>query len=419
MLGPGLPAAHALEVGLVTDLTWFPGTASNQRTAQLLADSGSRWVRLSVGWHDFEPSRGVDNPWSVSAYATEIARARAAGQRVLLMVSETPGWASGSTDRYAPPRDPADFGRFIGHLAALYGDSVDAYEVWNEPNIARFWKPAPDAAAYARLLRAAYPAVKREDPSARVVFAGPSTNDRAFVEAAYAAGAKGAFDVLGAHPYSCESPDTVRRDADGRLNRGSFLSYRELRAVALSHGDDPPIWFTEFGWSTYSGSCGVSEAQQAAYLSRALELTAADDHVEVALVYGLRNVFTAQDDDSMEGQFGLLRTDFSAKPAYGAFVAFARGSSGLANGAVVAPPAAPDPGLPASPSPTLVPAGAQPAPATVPAVGRAQKAAGARPRTRGNRRLARLRARKVRAARRARAASRRPARGRLELVRPR
>jgi hypothetical protein len=319
-MGAFYPAhADALEKGLVADLTWFAGERDNERTAEMLQDSGSRWVRLSVGWRHFETAPGVYNPWWLEHYASEFARARAAGQRVLVMVTESPSWASGSAERYAPPRDPADLARFVGFLAERYGAQIDAYEIWNEPNISRFWTTGPDGSEYAALLRASYPAIKRADPTADVVFAGPSTNDYAFVEEAYAAGVKGSFDVMGAHPYSCNSPRRIERTANGRINRSSFLGYREIRASMLANGDDKPMWFTEFGWSTTTKACGVSAAVQAEYLADAYRLAREDPYVHVALWYALRNMYLNADADEVEAQFGLLNTDFTAKPAYGAF----------------------------------------------------------------------------------------------------
>jgi hypothetical protein len=49
---------------------------------------------------------------------------------------------------------------------------VTEWQVWNEPNAAAFWPPAPDAAAYARLLRTDAAAIRSADPGATVVLAG-------------------------------------------------------------------------------------------------------------------------------------------------------------------------------------------------------------------------------------------------------
>lgn len=316
--------AGAAEPGVVPDLTWFPSTADQERTAAALEDSESKWVRLDVGWHDFEPSKGSYDPWSVSHYEAELQRARAAGQKVILMVHKSPRWASGSSDEQAPPRDAADYGRFMRFLAQRYGKYVDAWEVWNEPNYERFWPGGPDAGEYVKLLKAAYPAVKEVDPTAKVLFGGLSTNDWQFVDRAYAAGAKGYFDVMATHPFSCSNPpEKVDRDSSGRMTRGSFPAYREVRDTMTAHGDSKPIWFTEFGWSTTSKSCGVSESTQADYLRRAFEFVEKDPYVQVATWYNFRNNYWANDADETEARYGLMTTDFDRKPAYSAFKRYA------------------------------------------------------------------------------------------------
>jgi hypothetical protein len=352
----GQPAhAHAAEPGVVPDLTWFPTESGRDRTAIQLQDVGSRWVRLDVGWRDFEPIRGSYSSWALAAYEKEFQRARDAGQRIVVMVHTSPLWASGSSNMHAPPRDPADYARFLRFLVQQYGSYVDAWEIWNEPNISRFWPTGPDPAEYTSLLKAAYPAVKAEDPGAKVVFGGLSTNDWSFVEGAYAAGAKGYFDVMATHPYSCaKSPEKIERYTNGRMTRGSFPAYREVRASMLAQGDDRPIWFTEFGWSTTTAECGVSEAIQADYLTRAFKYVEQDPYVQVATWYNFRNNFWAGDADDIGSRFGLLNTDFTPKLAYSAFKAYAGGSP------------SPIPSSEPSSSPTPAPAPA-PTPAPAPA----------------------------------------------------
>ena len=67
----------------------------------------------------------------------------------------------------------------------------------------------------------------------------------------------------------------------------SFLAYREVHAVMLANGDDKPIWMTELSWRTTSAECeegafagqkaqGVSDDQQATYLSQAYNCLAQD-----------------------------------------------------------------------------------------------------------------------------------------------
>lgn len=320
----GPAGAVAAVPGVVTDLTWFPSVEQRVKTAEALKTAGSQWVRMDVGWHDFEPVQGVYSSWALTNYELEFQRARAAGQKIVLMVHTTPKWASGSDNMHAPPRDPQTYANFMRFLVQRYGAYIDAWEIWNEPNLARFWSTGPDPAKYTALLRAAYTAIKGVNPAETVVFGGLSTNDYNFVQSAYAAGAKGYFDVMATHPYSCaHAPETVLRYADGRITKGTFSAYREVRAIMQAQGDAKPIWFTEFGWTSSTGTCGVSLATQADYLTRAYRFVEQDPYVQVATWYSFRNSFWGGDADDPDDQYGLLRTDFSAKPSFEAFRQYA------------------------------------------------------------------------------------------------
>ncbi len=320
----GPAGARAAAPGVVADLTWFPSEIERQKTALLLESSGSEWVRLDLGWQDFEPRQGEYSAWSLQHYEEELQRARAAGQRVILMVHKSPKWASGSDNEQAAPRDPGDYGRFLRFLGQRYGQYVDAWEIWNEPNLERFWPTGPDPRKYVRLLKAGYNAIQSSDPSAEVLFGGLSTNDYEFVKRAYAAGAKGYFDALATHPYSCaRPPEQVVRTADGRMNRATFPAYREVRRVMRRNHDAKPIWFTEFGWSTTSRECGVSRATQADYLRRAFRYMEQDPYVKVATWYTFRNNYWENDRDETGAQYGLVDTDFDPKPSFLAFRRYA------------------------------------------------------------------------------------------------
>ena len=339
LLAISLPAgSQAAAPGTVPALSWGIPDRAKQREAGLLEAMRSRWVRLHVEWRNAQPRRGrFDRDW-MREYAEAVRLARGAGQRVLVMVYNAPKWASGSWRRNVPRR-PATFADFMGGLVRRLGPGVDAYEIWNEQNTRRFWSTGPDPAAYTRLLRAAYPAVKRANPAAEVVFGGLSTNDYGFVEGAYAAGVKGSFDVMATHPYPyCGSTDpaAVRTVPGGRMSRDSFLAYREVRATMLAHEDPKPIWLTELGWTTSTRRCnpaagfwqgGVNERAQARHLTKAFELVEEDPYVQVALWYALRNNPLLGDRDTAEARYGLARTDFRLRPSFCAFRRYARSPS--------------------------------------------------------------------------------------------
>lgn len=350
-----LPAlAHGAERALSVDLTW--GIASNEfaPTGAAIADTGARWVRLEFRWNEAEPSsKGNYDQNTIAKYDTAIDTALAAGSKVLVFVNGSPSWASGSRNRMAAPRNPADYADFIRFVATRYAGKVSAWEVWNEENTSRFWPSGPSPSAYVPLLKAAYPVVKAADPTALVVFGGVSQNDYAYIEGAYAAGAKDYFDVMAVHPYPGPNPPESAWYENGRMAPGSFTGFTEVRKAMLARGDDKPIWLTEFGWSTTTTeSWGVSPSQQADYLTRAYRLLEAYPYVHVAYWYNLRNNHWNDDADTWETQLGLMRTDFVKKPSYYAF-------KGYVPGAGPAYPVTPPP-PPAQPSPAISPAATSP-----------------------------------------------------------
>jgi hypothetical protein len=310
--------AQAAEPALVTDLTWGISNADQDRTIAALADSRARWARLSIQWKAWEPTQGNFASWELARTDRAIRLAKQAGIHVLLDVLNAPAWASptNSSGLGNVPRDPAVFGRFISLVAARYRGLVDAYEIWNEPDISAFWNGGPNPYAYTALLKAGYAAVKAEDPRALVVSGGLSWDYDKFLSAMYAAGAKGSFDVLALHPYATRSLSAW------------VSSIRLARRTELANGDTRPIWLTEFGFNTSvdpsAWQRGVTEAQQAQLVTDAYRLLEGESYVQVAFYYSLRNNWWSHDDPrSMDACFGLLRTDFSPKPAYAAFRTYA------------------------------------------------------------------------------------------------
>jgi hypothetical protein len=341
LLSVALPSlARAAEPGVVTDLSWGISSADKQKTANAMVDAGVRWTRIGLGWRNLEPSKGSYSNYFLADEDAAVQAAHDAGVKIILDVIESPQWASGSTNKYAAPQNPQDLANFMSFIANRYKGKVQAYEIWNEENGSRFWPSGPNAAAYTQLLKASYPAIKAADPSAQVVFGGLANADYHYVEQAYAAGAKGYFDVMGVHPYTCWSPsfyyyvdsaenwvgDSSYTPKSGqRVTMYSYLGYREVHRSMLAAGDDKPIWFTEIGWSSASTGCTVDEQTQASYLTQAYQLADQDPYVQVALWYNFREDYWSTGPSDFDGGFGLMRKDFTPKPAYYAFRDYAHG----------------------------------------------------------------------------------------------
>jgi Cellulase (glycosyl hydrolase family 5)/Bacterial Ig domain len=296
---------------------------------------GADWVRLWMLWADVEPAPGEFTQHLISGMNGRIAALRARGIKVLVVVHRAPAWASDGRGGIAPPSNPASFGRFMGEIAERV-PGPDAWELWNEPDSAEFWAGGADPAAYAALLRSAYPAIKAVQPSDIVVTGGMVGNNMDFLAALYANGAQGSFDAVGVHTDTAcltSGPDAYYRDERGRVGRYTFSAYREVHAVMGDHGDGAKqVWMTEMGWNTQGGRCnvgtkagkkplGVSPARQAKFLRAAYRCVAADPFLGVALWFGLQDIPVSR---HARG-FGLYRRNKKAKPAARAFRRLERG----------------------------------------------------------------------------------------------
>lgn len=223
------------------------------------------------------------------------------------------------------PADVNAFASYVGALARQFGSSVAAWELWNEEDEAAWWGNAGgNPSAYAALLKAAYPKVH---PYAPVFVGGLTGNNYEFLEQVYGAGGGGSFDGVAVHTdTACNlvGPDSFFRNADGRINRYSFLGLREVHQTMASHGDEAkPIWITELGWTTEPGLCstgvfagqknaGVSEEDQAKYLGMAWHCLKDYPYVTNALWFNL--------EDEGPSYYGLKGHGGAAKPAYKAFL---------------------------------------------------------------------------------------------------
>lgn len=282
-----------------------------------VAASGAGWVRLDVDWPAVEPAAG-QRDWAAVDRAVTAARDR--HLRVLGLLAYTPQWARPpGTSTHAPPLDPAAFAAFAGAAAARYRHSVAAWEVWNEPNLPDFWEPRPDPAAYAALLVRTAAAVRAADPGTTVLTGGlaPAHTDGAgvapgdFLDAVYAAGAGGAFDAVGLHPYSYPAlPDDT-----GTGGWNSFVRLPEVHAVMAGRGDGAKaVWLTEFGAPTGTGEGAVDPARQALILQRGFAEARRLPFVGPVFVYALRDAGT--DPGDREQNFGVLSAAGTPKPAW-------------------------------------------------------------------------------------------------------
>jgi hypothetical protein len=295
-----LPRISGPQYGIQTFLWWYVDNKTGARDADLVQGLGFGWLKEEFAWSAISGSPGGYD-WFRTDGVVALAQQRKL--KLLVRLDQAPFWSLadvGDAGKYTdvPPRDPALMGVFCGALAARYAGRIAAYEIWNEPNLAREWggKP-PDPAAYVALLKACYTAIKAADPQAIVISAGlaptitddpaVSMPDALFFQGLYAAGGAAYFDMLGVHApgygnWPERSPADCQADAFWQSSVWCFRHVEDIRALMVAAGDgDKQIAVTEMGWTTDTIHNDykwyhVSEATQADYLVRAFQYARAN-----------------------------------------------------------------------------------------------------------------------------------------------
>jgi hypothetical protein len=311
-----LPGSPGISVG-----SGIQGLSSQDLARELsdLQTLGVRWLRLDIAWSTIQA--GGPSAYDWSRYDPPVGGAVAHGMNVDGMLAYTPPWARprlANSETY-PPANPADFSRFAAAAVRHYAPmGVHTWEIWNEPNIPSFWRPQPNVAAYAKLLKQAYVAIKEADPTATVITGGmaaSNTTDSSisavdFLSGLYTEGAGRYFDAVGDHPYTFTSTPPSSSWSEMKDTDPS------LRSVMTSKGDgNKQIWVTEYGAPTYPGD--ATDRQQAAMITSAFQLLRSTRWAGPLFVYTY--IDSSANPTTSENFFGLVRTDLSRKPSWGAF----------------------------------------------------------------------------------------------------
>ena len=314
------------------------------RVVQAINDMGFGWLKQQVRWAQVEGSKGQYG-WSGLDNLADTARA--GGVKVLFSVVVAPGWSRPGKSGDGPPDNYQDFASFMGAMAAHFRGRVQAYEIWNEQNLKREWEGSPlSASDYVRLLRGAYQAIKAADPSA-IVVSGALTptgindgnwaiDDRTYLQQMYNAGLRYYCDAVGAHPSGyANPPDVYYTGGDFDPKRGyddhpSFFFQNTMvdyyRIMAANGDGAKRIWATEFGWPTVSGmgvgasqgyefANDINEQQQADYIVRAYTWSRSWGHAGTMFLWNL-NFWPASGAQDEKAKYGIVRGDWSPRPAY-------------------------------------------------------------------------------------------------------
>jgi hypothetical protein len=286
----------------------------------LIAASGAGFIRVALNWATVEPVEGERNFAPYDAINSALTED---GLQPLWVVTSAPCWAAGEPcaeqiPSLAPdPEHIDDYADFAAEVAKRYPDAL-GIEIWNEPNIPNFWKPAPDATLYRELLSASADAIHETGSDVPVLMAGPSptgpeqvADDPSkiefpqFIEEVMAGPDAPDVDAIALHPYG------LLKDGAGPVEASVDL-YEQGREVTEEVAPDLPVWVTEIGMTT-AGLSAVSPEEQAEGISKLVGYLA-DDGVPVIAIH--RFFDDPESPLKFEQGFGVVDGDGNPKPSF-------------------------------------------------------------------------------------------------------
>ncbi len=303
----------------ITEAFWQPKEA---------ADLNVGWERILFYWREIQPT-GPDDWNTLHVLEEWLHEADANGRTVVGLLKNTTPWASEDGTEaglpkglYLPDDDPGNlWANFVRRIAEYYGPlNVHHWIIWNEPEIGPGvygYEFAGDVADYYQLLKVAYRVMKESDPEAVIHLAGLTWwHDQTYLNrllSAIMADPQAPendyfFDVISLHIYF--RPETVR------------TVLNSVKAIQLQYNLNKPIWINETNappnrdplWPTNRPNFEVDLEQQAWFIVQSLALGFASGAERIS-VYKLIDIHLPPGGES----FGLMRPDFSYRPAYTAY----------------------------------------------------------------------------------------------------
>lgn len=303
-------ATPGMQIGVQDDPA-FIGPASGANHAIAAAEQlHAGAIRVIVPWADVigaqpnsrRPPR--HRHYRFVSYEGLVIRAQQRHMQVqMVLAGPAPAWATANHRKGVYKPSPGYFGEFARQAAQWFGDRVQRYSVWNEPNYISWLAPQSNAPSiYRALYQRGYASIKRVAPNAQVLIGETSPYaepGRAIAPLAFLRGvlcnghcplttdgyAHHPYDFYHSPTYHYPGADNVTISTLSRLSQA--LGYWARRgALRDPQGHLPPIYLTEFGYES-SGGGRIDDRRHAAYLTQAYSIALRAAHVVELVQYTL------------------------------------------------------------------------------------------------------------------------------------
>jgi hypothetical protein len=311
-------ASAGMELALQDDDVFVHSTAkARDRGLDAAVKLGVKRIRVNVLWARLQ----VGNPgarkvpkqpiYNFSAIdQLQLAAAQRNIKLQLTVAGPAPAWATKNHRVGNTWPNAYRFGQFARAVAEHFKGRVDRYSIWNEPNWDTWLNPVNHAAGiYRSLYTAGYAAIKRVDPSAKVLIGelqpyaephsiapllflrGVTCSTVRYTAAQRCPGLRA--DGLALHPYQFTvapnrpfgGPDDAPFGSLSHMTRAlDKLAHRHALTTPSGHHLD--LYLTEFGYLT-QGRRALSASRRAAWLTQAYRIARSNPRVKELLQYQL------------------------------------------------------------------------------------------------------------------------------------
>ncbi|MED4006514.1 cellulase family glycosylhydrolase [Priestia aryabhattai] len=259
-----------------------------------IAEAGFKWVRIDIFWSSVETKKGIYD-FKGTGYDQLNKSLKENNIKPYYILDY--GNSLYEQDRSVNTSEGREaFAKFVKATVTRYGNQKGIWEIWNEPNIEKFWSPQPSEINYALLVKKVAPVIKKNDKGSTIVapaLAGINEQSLTWMQNTLDQGILPYIDAVSVHPYQYDNPENV------------IDQYQELSSLLKNYSkEDVPIISGEWGYSLSNtkNQKSITEMQQAEYIAR-MNLVNSLEKIPVSIWYDWKN--DGGDPNNREHNFGI------------------------------------------------------------------------------------------------------------------
>ena len=288
---------------------FWQGKGILEKNVDMLLQAGFNSIRDEATWSSVEKQKGV---LSMPPHAEKyLSYASSKNLNPLLILDYANIFYNGGG--YPETPEAIDgFANYAGFMAKNLKGKVKLYQVWNEwdggcgmPG----FKGKSTAPGYAKLLEKVYAAIKAEDSEALVLLNSICKGD-SFFEESLATGVLKNCDVATLHTYNYGEQRTFNT-AEAWYARMQNI---ENMLKKYNDGQLKPLIITEMGYPNQTSNAGSTYERTAIQAAKIYLLARTLPWLKGIYWYDFQD--DGWDSDYNENNFGIIKADFTPKPAY-------------------------------------------------------------------------------------------------------